>query len=60
MSLTETFSNSITFSVIKKYGKHSVIEIFKQLSNHVFRSLQFRKDISYESRIFFQNVEKLI
>ena len=59
ISLTETFSNSITFSVINKYSKRSVIEIFKQLSNHVFRSPQFRNDISYEGRLFLENFWKI-
>ena len=30
---------------------------FRHLSNHVFRSIYFRKYISYEAHLLFQNVQ---
>ena len=33
--------------------------IFRHLSKHVFRSVQFRKYISSEGQLFFQNIQKL-
>ena len=34
--------------------------LFGELSNHVFRSAQIRKEISYEGHLFFSNVENLM
>ena len=34
--------------------------LFGHLSNHVFRSAQLRKEISYEGHLFFENVLNLM
>ena len=38
----------------------SKIGIFRQLSNHIFRSPTFWKYISYECHLFFENAQNLI
>ena len=34
--------------------------LFGHISNYVFRSAEFRENISYEGRLFFENVQNLI
>ena len=34
--------------------------LFGHISSHVFRSAQFRKEISYEGHLFFENVLNLM
>ena len=38
----------------------SEMGLFRHLSNHVFRSCNFLKYISYDGHLFFQNVQSLI
>ena len=38
----------------------SETRLFRHLSNHVFRSLKFRKHISYKAYLLFQRVQRLM
>ena len=73
MSLKKTFPYSIFFSAINKYDKRILDRLpcclskgllerkfFLHLSNHVFRSLLFRKYISYDGHHFPKNNQNLI
>ena len=44
-----------TFAALPVLGS-SEARLFKHLSKHVFGSLYFQKDISYEGHLFLENV----
>ena len=58
--LSFRFQQCLGWSALSLVQGHYETRLFRQLSNHILRSLYFPKYMSYEGRLLFENFQNFI